>query len=118
MSCRYCVTYHDSSARFSDGRFCFQQRKVVAPHAEPCENFVLTDYIWCDKLCFDTCAPVCQHRREKVSMYPECVRCRQIDDILDAKRFNGRLQHKKALLLADTNGNTIPKKTILIRRSV
>jgi hypothetical protein len=50
-------------------------------------------------------------------MYPECVRCRQIGDILDAKRFNGRLLQKKALLLADTNGNGTPKKTILIRRA-
>ena len=117
MSCRYCTTYHESSVRFTDGRFCFQQRKVVGELDQPCEHFELSNNIWCDKLNFWASAPMCQARRGNEPRYPECVRCRQISEIIDAKRCNGRLLQKRALLLADTNGNGTPKKTILIRRS-
>lgn len=122
MSCEFCNTYHESSDRYADGRFCFHVRAVVNKHREACENFDLSTNFWCPKTDCWLSVPMCQNRQSKPEIYPECPKCSKGREVVEIRRFAGILERKKNQILANgisevTSHQEPKKKSILIRRT-
>jgi hypothetical protein len=100
MICRYCKTYSESDVRPNNyERFCHIARKIVEHTKDACKYFELSENFWCEKTNCWLSIPMCYARQTKEQLYTECTRCRQKREILETKRFVGRLSQPKRIVI-------------------
>jgi hypothetical protein len=106
MSCRYCQVFQTSKHRQPDGRFCSIIQRMVPDDGTMCDRIELITIFWCNKNESQMDFRMCSARQSRGES--ECSRCRQKRDIMDTRRYAGRLSKVKEV--------PVPKKSILIRR--
>jgi len=107
MSCQYCEKYEQSKHREGSFRFCPSVQRMVNSDGKMCDKISICSFFWCKKegcwMNFYQCSGR-QNRKED-----GCNHCHQKNEILETRRFAGRVANKPVV--------SKPKKTILIIRS-
>lgn len=113
MKCQYCETYRQSTIRIKPQRFCIVSNKMVNADDVACDDFTITSSFWCFKSSFIQTIPACYHRQSNPELWPECSKCSQSKEILEVKRFVGRLQFRKnnCVEIKPTKKKIIKKKS-------
>mgnify|MGYP001202560708 CR=1 FL=1 len=107
MKCGYCLKYANGSRIESDKRLCPTIAQIVSRHQEACTNVEVAPTFWCDKSGHWIDSKICTARQGKND---ECRRCHQKKDVLEMRRYFGRIEAQKA------NGTIPMEKTKLVRR--
>lgn len=76
LPCGLCLLYWQSTYRKNGIRHCRAVNTDVSAIEEPCNQFELSQFFYCDKLNFQSSCDICIARIKKADNHFECKKCK------------------------------------------